>query len=201
MRHILAGTTATVSVVAILACSGTDVGRTLNEVVPAVREVNPEFNTEKVDCSEPFETPPPNGCAMAQLSCGDEIRGNNRYGEHNYGDEFYVKKFCGTQRHSYQDSPEAIFLLSVPANVEANVILASDCADLDISSISVPPDTTARCPTLSHAVQVCEMDQKRGGGSIRINTVDRAETHFVVVDGKDGATGNFRLRVECRQYR
>ena len=43
------------------------------------------------------------------------------------------------------------------------------------------------------------MDQKRGGG-VRINTVDRAET-TIVVDGKDGATGNFRLRVECRQYR
>lgn len=185
----------------VLACSGTDFGRKINEVVPAVREVDPEFATEAVSCDEPYRTPPPKGCAMQSISCGDEVEGNNQFGEKNYDDQFYVKKFCGTQRHAYEEAAEAIYLLTVPSNVQADVVLTSDCADLDISSISVPPDATNRCPTLSHSVQVCEMDQSRGGGSVRITTVDRAETHFVVVDGKDGQTGNFRLRVDCRNYR
>ncbi len=185
----------------VLACSGTDIGRTINEVVPSVREVDPEFATEKVPCDEPFSTPAPKGCAMATLSCGDQVQGNNAFGEQNYDDAFYVGKFCGPQRHQYEEAPEAIYLLEVPGNVQADVTLSSDCVDLDIASISVPPDATNRCPTLSHAVQVCEMDQGRGGGSVRITTVDRAETHLIVVDGKKGVTGNFRLRVDCRTYR
>ena len=184
-----------------LACSGTDLGRTINEVVPAVREIDKEYATEKVQCDTPIQTAPPKGCAIREISCGDEVEGNNRFGEKHYDDEFYVSKFCGVQKNQYDDATEAIYLLSVPSNVQADVVLTSDCVDLDIASISVPPDAVNRCPTISHSVQVCEMDQGRGGGSVRITTVDRSETHFVVIDGKDGQTGNFRLRVDCRNYR
>jgi hypothetical protein len=199
-RHPLI-TVAALCLPIILACSSTDCGRTVNKVVPAVREVDPEFATAKVDCETPFRTPSPKGCAMKSISCGETIEGNNQFGERNYDDLFYVKKFCGTQRHAYEEASEAIYLLQVPSNVQADVTLSSDCADLDIASISVPPDATNRCPTISHSVQVCEMDQSRDGGSVRITTVDRPENHFIVIDGKDGQTGNFRLRVDCKTYR
>lgn len=199
-RHPLLLLIATAAPV-VLACGGTDLGRQVNKVIPAVREVDREFATEPVACDEPYRTPSPSGCAMQTISCNSEVEGNNRFGDNNFDDDFYVSKFCGTQRHAYDESPEAIYLLTLPGNVQADITLTSDCGDLDLASVSTSPDATNRCPTISHTVQVCEMDQGGRGGSVRITTVDRPENHFIVVDGKNGFTGNFRLRVDCKTYR
>jgi hypothetical protein len=45
------------------------------------------------------------------------------------------------------------------------------------------------------------MSTKRGGGTIRITSVDKPESHLIIVDGKKGVTGNFRLSVKCTTYR
>ena len=43
----------------------------------------------------------------------------------------YVSKFCGTQRHAYDESPEAIYLLTLPGNVQADVTLAPNPDEVD----------------------------------------------------------------------
>ena len=195
-RHPLLLLIATAAPV-VLACGGTDLGRQVNKVIPAVREVDREFATEPVACDEPYRTPSPSGCAMQTISCNSEVEGNNRFGDNRFDDGFYVSKFCGTQRHAYDESPEAIYLLTLPGNVRV-IALASDCGDLDLA-VSTSPDATNGVRPSATPSRSVRWTRRRG--SVRITTVDRPENHFIVVDGKNGFTGNFRLRVDCETYR
>ena len=61
-----------------------------------------------------------------------------------------------------------------------------------------------RCPTVKHAPAIqkeCEMDTRSGGGTLRLTTVKNAQTYLIAVDGKQGASGNFRLTVNFGTYR
>ncbi|MFM2247643.1 MAG: hypothetical protein RL071_3717 [Pseudomonadota bacterium] len=186
----------------LLACSGglVDCGRAAHTVIPAVREIDPEYATEPVDCSQDYPTEAARGCAIREISCGDVVLGNNTNGIEAFDEDFYQHKACTPQRHSYSKGPEAIYSLNIPANTWVDVVLASDCVDLDVFSANW--DNPRKCPTPSHVnVTQCEADVTDRGGKITITTVDRPEAHLVWVDGKEGATGNFRLTVRCRTYR
>jgi hypothetical protein len=183
----------------VLACSGNSCSRQAAKVVPALEKMNPELALDPVECDKPITTPAPRGCAMQTITCGDELTGNNSYGRYNFDDDFYNSKFCTPERHDYDQSPEAIYQLKLPANVEADVYLVSDCEELDLASVQWTSEQ--RCPTIDHTTGPCEMNAKKAGGSIRITTVDKPETHLVIVDGKRGATGNFRIKVSCGTYR
>lgn len=183
----------------ILACSTTNCGRKATKVVPALEKVNPEFATEPIECDPPYRTPAPIGCSQGTLTCGSSVEGATRGSKSRWGDDFYQAKFCTPQRHDYDYSPEAVYTLDVPADIMADVYLTSDCADLDVVAMAWPD--TDRCPTSSHAISECEMDTKRGGGKVRMTTVNNPQTYLLVVDGKKGAEGNFRLTVKCSTYR
>ncbi len=185
----------------VLACGGAvDCGRTVNKVVPAIRELDPEYNTEPVDCDIDYPSPSPRGCAIEELRCDSVVMGNTNTGFSHFDEEFYQAQKCTPERHGYRSSPEAPYSLVLPANTWADIILVSDCADLDVFSATW--DNPAKCPTPSHTnINQCEADTSRRGGTIVITTVDKPEKHLVWVDGKNGATGNFRLEVKCRLYR
>lgn len=186
----------------LLACSGglVDCGRTVNKVIPAVREIDPEYATEPIDCKKPYESEAPLGCAIREVQCGDVIVGNTSNGIMHFDESFYQHKACTPERHEYGLAPESIYALNIPANTWVDVLLASDCVDLDVFSANW--DNPRKCPTPSHVnVTQCEADVTERGGKITITTVDRPEAHLLWVDGKRGATGNFRLTVNCRRYR
>jgi hypothetical protein len=186
----------------LLACSGIPLtcGRTVNKVIPAVREIDPDFDTDPVDCEPDFPKTSPKGCSIANITCGSIIEGNNDNRFHKFDGNFYVSKACTPERHSYEKGPDAPYFLELPANVWADIHLVSDCADLDIFSATW--DRPHQCPTPSHTnINQCEADVSRRGGKITITTVSKPETHLVWVDGKYGATGTFRLEVKCREYR
>lgn len=186
----------------VLACSGgfTNCGRTVHKIIPAVEKLDPEYATEPVDCGDPYPTPGVRGCFIQELRCGDSIEGNNSDGITHFDESFYQAQKCTPERHAYKKGPEAPYWLIVPANTWADVTLASDCVDLDIFSANW--DRKTECPTKSHVnITQCEADTTPRGGTITITTVDRAESHLVWIDGKYGATGNFRIDVKCRKYR
>ena len=136
---------------------------------------------------------------MGTLACGETLSGNNEFGTANFDDDFYQGKFCTPQRSRYVESPEAIYMLEVPADIKAVVTLTSECEDLDLVALSW--NETERCPTIKHNISECEMDTHTGGGSVTLTTVTRAQKYLVIVDGKKGLTGNFELAVECSEYR
>jgi len=197
---------ATVAVLALitLGCGncGLNAGRKAAKVVPALEKVNEDYATEPVDCGEDYPTPTPrNNGIMGTIECGGEVEGNNRKGNMNWGDDFYQKAFCTPQRNDYEDSPEAVYELIVPANVQAEVQLTTDCVDLDL--VSVGWQDTKDVPLLKHhnRIRECEFDDKPGSGHLTLLTVDRAQRFLIGVDGKYGEVGNFRLSVKCSTYR
>ena len=151
-------------------------------------------------CDPPHPTPAPQGCVMDRISCGDTIQGNNGAGEANFGNDFYVYHFCTPRRLGYDESPEAIYQITVPGDKKAIFHLESECAELDVMAMSWTDPST--CPTASgRRITECEMIPKTGSESVFVTTVTKAQDYTVVVDGRNGAEGNFTLRVECVDYR
>ena len=152
-----------------------------------------------LSCGDPRPAPT-HGGITGSLTCGGTVEGTTEGGSNSFGDRFYQSAFCTPARQHYDDSPEAIYRLEVPADIEAKVTLDSPCADLDLAAISWIGDTL---PTdaQTNRVRECEMDTHAGGGSIKLTTVDKAQPYLVVVDGKDGEAAAFRLTVSCRTYR
>jgi len=141
------------------------------------------------------ETPgaPPSGCISGTLTCGSTVAGTTRGGDSLVSDPFYAGSFCfpAGDRH---DGAERVYLFEAPANQDVTVRLESDCVDLDLAAVAWNYD--GRCPTENHLVPECESSGARGGGSVRLN-VFNARDYLLVVDGKQRATGTFRLSVEC----
>lgn len=183
-----------------LACDGAC--HTTTKMIPALEKVDPSWGAEPVDCDESHSPPyATKGCIHKKIECGDIIEGTTRGGDKNFGDDFYQKGHFTPQRNDYEDSPEAVYQLRVPANQEAFIRLDSNCVDLDVAAL---PWQQSECPTVSHIeTNTRETEMKTGpeGGTLRLSTVDKAETYFVIVDGKQGVSGNFRLDIRCRNYR
>jgi hypothetical protein len=139
------------------------------------------------------------GCSLRTIACGETIESSNAGQARNFDDAFYRSKFCTPRSADYEESPEAVFALTVPAEMKADVYLETPCDDLDLFSIRWPH--TDRCPTKSTSTGECEGSTKGSEDTIRIMAVGRDEKHLVWVDGKNGATGNFRLRVKCHAAR
>lgn len=174
--------------------------RQVAKVVPAVEKISDEVTREPVQCEQPFKTDQPRGCTSQTITCGSVVEGNNANMPRHFSDQFYVTHFCTPQRHYYEESGEALYRMEVPANTQADIRLDSDCADLDVSSMGWAD--TSECPAENTTrLAECEMDTKPGGGKIRVTTVDKPQVFVVAVDGKQGATGNFRLTVTCSNYR
>ena len=186
-------------VASLLACSVKSCGRTAHKVVPAVEKIDPEWATEPVPCDEPFPTPSLRGCIMDTVTCGQEIEGSTIGGVNKFGDDFYQHNYCTPERNDYEDSPEAIYALEVPADIQADIMMTTDCGDLDL--IAANWSETNRCPTLKHRIHECEMDTKGESSRLTLTTVNRAQTYLLIVDGKHGAEGNFRISVKCHTYR
>lgn len=175
-------------------------GPSVARVIPALEVADPGLAAKPLPCDEPIPTPRTRAdCTIAELTCGDVVEGNTEGGNNEWGDDIYKNAFCTVERHHYDRAPEAVYRLLVPPNVQASVRLDSNCADLDV--VALAWEETDRCPSHRHAIHECEMDVGRGGGTIMVQTVDRPQRYMLGVDGKNGATGNYRLTVECRQYR
>ena len=172
------------------------------KVVPALELMDPSWGAKPVDCD--IEHPDPassTGCVSRELQCNTVFEATTRGGKSHFGDDFYQKGFCTPQRNNYEHSPEAIYQLRVEPNIQVDLRLDSNCADLDLVAMSWDE---YRCPTEKHATAIqkeCEMNTKMDGGSLRLTTVNNPQTYLIAVDGKQGAFGNFRLTVNCKTYR
>ena len=190
---------AMVAVPSLIACTAVDCGRKVNKVVPAVRELDPEYATEPVSCDPENKMPAPRGCTQGRLTCGDVVEGSNAPGRFTFDDDFYQHMLCTPERNHYDEAPAAVYRLEIPADVMATVTLISDCAELDIASYRWEEDD--RCPNVKHPRAQCEMDVSDRGGHITISTVNVPENHLLIIDGQKGETGNFRVKVDCKTYR
>lgn len=186
---------------AALTLSGCDnFGTTIARVAPVLEVVNPEYAAVPLPCDEAIPTSQPGpSCVIDELTCGDVIEGSTIAGSRKFGDGIYYNAYCTVERNHYDNAPEATYRLLVPANRQAHVRLDSNCVDLDVAAIAW--EETDRCPTEQHNILECEMDVSPGGGTITVATVNRPQRYILTVDGKNAASGNFRLTVSCNEYR
>lgn len=156
-------------------------------------------SSAQVDCDATLPAPAA-GAVTDTLQCGGSITGTTEGGTNSFGDDFYQRAFCSPARQHYDDAPEAVYRLEVPANTQATVALHSPCADLDLAAVAWSLDGL---PTLAQVgrVRECEMATGSGGGKLTLTAVDRAQVFLLVVDGKQGDAGNFRLEATCGTYR
>jgi len=202
-----------IAVVWTLACGPIDFGDDATETAPSsggasgARPVSADGGpaaaatpeAAPVECDTSMKVPRASGCAISTIACGETIEASNEGQAGHFDDAFYRQKFCTPRSNDYESSPEAVYALTVPANMKADVFLETPCDDLDLFSIRWPH--ADRCPSASTSTGECEGSTKDGADTVRIMSVGKDEKHLVWVDGKQGATGNFRLRVECRAAR
>ena len=172
------------------------------KMIPALEQIDPSWADDPVDCEATHAPPDATfGCVHKKISCNTVLEDTTIGGESHFGDDFYQGGYCTPQRNDYERSPEAIYQLRVKPNTQVDLRLDSNCADLDLVAMSWDEN---RCPTVKHAPAIqkeCEMDTRSGGGTLRLTTVKNAQTYLIAVDGKQGASGNFRLTVNCGTYR
>ncbi len=187
--------------IVLLATGCDDLGRNAAKVFPVLEKVNEDYAEPSIDCDPAYPTPSPrsNGI-VGTLTCGSVIEGNTSGGTKLWGEDFYQAAHCSVERDQWEQAPELIYRLNVPADLEAEVKLVSDCVDLDLVGVSWADDRIPK-PEHGRSISQCDMDISRKGGKLRLNAVGKDWVYLVGVDGKGGVSGNFRLSVKCYTFR
>ncbi len=188
---------------ALIGCDS--IGPAATRAIPVLEKYEPSWAVEPVNCDEKRSAPEPvMGCVVNSYTCdiGEEIiiEGTTIGGQKKFGDKFWSKTECTPAHENYENSPEAIYQLTIAADVEALFRLDSNCADLVPFAMSW---NETRCPTIKHEARIieCEMAVKKRAKSFRVTTVNKAQKYMIGVDGQHGAEGNFRLSIKCGKYR
>ncbi len=154
-------------------------------------------------CDENPSTAAPGGpdCWSGTLSCGDVVVGTNEGGSNDYAGENWEDWYCtpNVDRWDY-DAPERVYSLFIPAETTAFFTFDTPCADLDLFVLYWADEDT--CPTGDANIRECEAVDDTGiGGEDEILQVwsDVGAQYLVVVDGRSGETGNWRLTVDCAE--
>ena len=176
-----------------LACAdATHLATQAKEAAVAAKEA---ASTPEMPCDANVKEEAPMGCLSGHLSCGDVIEGTTTGGDSNFDDAFYSAKFCFPAGDGH-GGPERTYLLDAPAYTSIDLVLQSDCVDLDIAAIAYVYD--GHCPSEGTAIPECEGENRRGGDHIRIQTFNNPREYLVAIDGKQRKTGTYRLSVRCQ---
>jgi len=180
--------------VATLGCAQVDTYK--QKVQRLADEAKRKVNTPAMPCDADVPDDPPTSCVTGKLWCGATVEGTTVGGLHGWGGDFYNAKFC-TPGGDYA-GPERVYTLDVPEYTSATVELQSDCVDLDLFVLAFTWSSGA-CPGMPHSIPNCDSDVRGGGGEIELQTFQNPGSYLVGVDGKDAASGTFRLTVRCEE--
>jgi hypothetical protein len=207
MRRLLRATLALVLIGSILACSG-EFGYRAGQIFPFLRQARPELNYPPVDCDKELDlAPAPKGCITKTIECGDEIDATNEGGAREFDDEFYQVSTFAPFGANYGDSPEVVYQLKLGPHTHADLTLVSPCADLDLGTMLFEGKNGGLkgCPVPRGNHQDTNMSvSETAVDTIAIETTKPSgkklsDNYLVIVDGKKGDVGNFRLDVKCYQ--
>jgi hypothetical protein len=152
---------------------------------------------QAVPCDYQNLNRPSDGCVTQTITCGTELLDSTHGGTANFSDDFYRSKFCMPFTYEYE-GPERIYTFKMPAATDADIWLDADCEDLDL--VAFVWDYEGACPSINHLISVCEADASAKGGHVHLVTLNHPANYLVVVDGKAGHRGPFRLTVECKDH-
>ncbi len=155
-----------------------------------------------VNCRSEYDTPEPGGvpgfgeCTTDQIYCGDFIQATTVGGSTHYDTEHYLAATFATGSENW-DAPERVYSLRQPVGQSMRVTFYGPCADMGIGVCSgwdcdEPEEVrSGDCSSLG------TIDSDGGMYRDYPSTTSGVREFELVVDGRDGAQGNFGLRVEC----
>lgn len=161
-----------------------------------MEKVQRKASTAPMPCDAEVSDEPPSSCVSGKLWCGATVEGTTLGGHHDWDGEFYNAKFC-TPGGDYS-GPERVYTLDVPAYTSAVIELQSDCVDLDLFALAFTWSSGA-CPGMPHSIPNCDSNVASGGGELELQTFQNPGSYLVGVDGKESASGTFRLTVRCEE--
>lgn len=161
-----------------------------------------------VDCEVNTGTPAPNGGAGADycitaptLVCGDSIVGTNAGGTAIADKEVYTLWTCnpgtiGTDAD--WTAPERFYEFFVPDGRQVEVKLYTDCGDLWLRAVR----SNDECPVIySKNCEVPVVNEQSEEQTVTLtNPAGGAGgdlRYEIVIDGLNGAVGNFKLEIDC----
>ncbi len=151
--------------------------------------------TDAEFCDQRLSSAPPGGpdCQTGTLVCGDSVTGTTEGGLSQLGGSSYLDWFCDPTPDAYA-GPERVYLFVMEGRGQATVTLESPCVDLDLMVMHYGDE--ANCPSPGAGISECEASEKSGVDTVVVSAFERY-AFYVVVDGKNGNTGNYRLSVSC----
>jgi hypothetical protein len=161
-------------------------------------DTDTDTDADLCDASLSSASPGGPGCYTGVLSCGDVVEATNEGGDSSYVGEDWESWFCtpNLDRHDY-DSPERVYQMFIPARTTATFDFATPCEDLDLFVLYWADEDT--CPTSGAITPECEAaDNEEDRDTVSVWS-DVGAQYLVIVDGRDGGTGNFRVSVTCEE--
>ncbi|MDP2315972.1 MAG: hypothetical protein Q8P41_23955 [Pseudomonadota bacterium] len=151
-------------------------------------------------CGAELSTAAPGGpdCYTEEIGCGDVLEETTEGGDSDYSGEAWESWYCtpNLDRWEYTAS-ERVYTMFIPERTTATFQFDTPCADLDLFVLFWQDEDT--CPTSDNAIRECEaVDEEGNGGAVSVWS-DVGAQYLVVVDGRGGETGNFRLSVACEE--
>lgn len=158
-----------------------------------------------IDCTADYPTPSPTGgdgedfCITDELQCGDVIYGTTVGGSTAYDHEQYDAWTCGGPATNLDwSAAERIYEIWVAPGQSATVRLYIECGALTLRTVH----TTDVCPVelekhCVYAGLTSPNSQIREHELFNHGANPVSARHEVVVDGRDGFEGNYRLDVIC----
>jgi len=135
------------------------------------------------------------GCLSGSIACGETVKGTTVGGSTHFDGQRYRASYCFPAADDAYTDPERVYAFELPADNEATFTLDSPCAELDL--VVLRWEGEPACPGADERITECEGDKNPGGGSARLWNDSQAH-YLLIVDGDQGAAGNFTLSVSCR---
>ena len=163
-----------------------------------------------IDCDAWQDDPPePMGCVNQPIYCNDEIESTTFGATSRLGDDFYLQSGVTPRGQAYQDAGDVVYELLLPGDTDVVLSLDTPCADLDLFAMNYRHGSQ-RCPSATTQFKESDFSQRRSdleelnistGTLSREDSMQGGRSYLVVIDGKEGQHGSYRLTVDCSDNR
>ncbi|MFT6161788.1 MAG: hypothetical protein ACJA00_004386 [Myxococcota bacterium] len=155
-----------------------------------------------VDCRSEYDTPENGGvpsfgeCTTDQLFCGDFVQATTVGGSTHYDTDQYLAALFATGSENW-DGPERVYQLRQNVGEVIRVTFYGPCADMKLGVCAGWDCEETEAVQAGDCSSLGERDSDGGMFREFPAPTSGVRRHELIVDGRDGAQGNFGLRIEC----
>jgi hypothetical protein len=163
-------------------------------------DTDADTDTDIVDCRADYATPDPGDaggsnsgeCTTDQVYCGDLIQATTVGGSTHYDEEHYEAFPCGANPGDDWGMPERVYAFRLPEGEAVRFTFYGPCDDM---LMRIVQNSVCGEPRSAN----CLVPSVRGtdGGYYYDIPSGAMRDWEIIIDGRDGAEGNFAFRVEC----